>query len=75
MNNITGQRLKELRIEEKLSEKKLAKILKVQETTIKSWESGENTPTPSQFVLICLHFKVCYNYLIGLTDCKQDIND
>lgn len=72
MEDFVGERLKKLRIEEGISEKELADILKVKKSTIKEWEKGTAYPTPSEVVFICLHFKVWYKYFLGLSDSRQE---
>ena len=66
-----AKRLKELRMEAKLSENELAKILGVTAQTLKSWENGKTVARLCKAVAICNYFKISFNYLIGLTDNKK----
>lgn len=68
MVNIFCERLKELRLERKLSAVKLAAALGVRDTTILRWESGVMSPSIDALLLICEFFGVTPNYMLGLED-------
>ena len=53
MVNIFCERLKELRLERKLSAVKLAAAIGVRDTTILRWESGAMSPSIDALLLIC----------------------
>ena len=46
----------------------LAQLLKVSKSRISEMENGKNTTTIEKFALICEHYKVSANYLLGLSD-------
>ncbi len=62
------ERLKELRIENKLTATKLGLALKVSHSTIYRWENGEMLPDIEDLYNIATFFKVTPNYLLGFED-------
>lgn len=62
------ERLKELRIENNLSAKKLAQILNVSDSTVIRWEKEEIVPSIEHLKNIAKFFDVSADYLLGLTD-------
>ena len=62
------ERLKELRIERKLSQAELAKELNVTQRSISSWETGFREPDFSMLERIAVFFDVTTDYLLGLVD-------
>ncbi len=67
MNNI-GTKIKEIRLEHKLSQTKLAKMLNVSQDTISLWERNISLPSADYIIKICKVFDVSANYLLGLED-------
>ena len=63
-----AERLKELRTERGLSQRKLAKLIGVSDKAISLWESGENSPSLAIAKVIAQYFKVSIDYLAGLED-------
>ena len=63
-NNIFGQRLKELRTEKGLSQRKLGEILGVCNQTISFWETGAREPDLDTLVMISHFFDVCLEFLL-----------
>ena len=61
-------RLKELRKEEELTQKQLAKYLNVSYRTVSSWEAGTRQPDYEILISLCKYFDVSADYLLGLTD-------
>ncbi len=61
-------RLKELRIEKRLTQPQLAKILNVSNGIISGWENGIYEPKISYLKEIADYFGVCADYLIGRQD-------
>ena len=69
MNTIEiGKRIKEIRIEHKLSQKEMGTILAVSQDTISLWEKGKSVPTAEYLIAIAQHFQVTTDYLLCLTD-------
>ena len=63
-DNVFGKKLKELRIEKGLSQKKLGEILGFCNQTISFWENGSREPDLDTLVLIARYFDVAYEELI-----------
>lgn len=62
------ERLKELRIDKKLSTTALGKILDVSHATISRWENGEMLPSIAHLYNLAKYFKVSADFLLGLED-------
>ena len=62
------ERLKELRVERKLSQADLAKQLNVSQRSISSWETGFRQPDFETLERIAKFFDVTADYLLGLGD-------
>lgn len=61
-------RIKELRKEKGLTQKKLAQLLNKSETGFASWEQGLSEPSINDIRLMCKIFDVSADYLLGLED-------
>ena len=68
MENIFGNRLKELRKEKNLGQIGLANELGVSKSIISLWEIGTCEPTLSKLKEIAKFFGVTIDYLAGLED-------
>lgn len=67
--NITGQRIKQLRTEAKMTQKELAEKLQLKSyTSIVGWEKGEYYPRGLEVINMCKFFNVSADYLYGLID-------
>ena len=62
-------RLKELRIEKRLSQQELGKLLNMSKMAISHWEKGHSEPSISQLIILSNIFDVTIDYLVGNTDC------
>lgn len=65
---IFGQRLLEVRKLNHETQQDLAEVLGIVKSRISDMEKGRNTTTLENLVLICEHYKVSADYLLGLTD-------
>ena len=65
---VFAERLKELRTEENLSTRELAKRVGVTNMAICRWEREERVPSFENAVAIAKYFKVSTDYLCGLED-------
>ncbi len=65
---VFAERLKDLRMEEKLSVEKLAKNIGVSKAAISRWENGLQIPNIVYLVMIAKYFNVTTDYLCGLED-------
>lgn len=63
-----GEKLKELRAEKELTQKELAKILNVRNTTVSAWEKDIAEPPYETLKKIAVLFDITSDYLLGLED-------
>ena len=63
-----GERLKELRLENKLTQEKLGELVKIDQTSISAYELGKVHPTDDVIVVVAKYFKVSADFLLGLED-------
>lgn len=71
MDNIFGNRLKDLRVSKNMTGVELGKVLSVTKVAISNWESGKRTPDHETLKKIADYFDVTTDYLLGRTDEKQ----
>lgn len=62
---IMGYRLRELRIERKMSQEELGKLLGVSKVSVSGYESGKRVPCVDVFIKILDVFGVQSDYLLG----------
>ena len=67
-NNVFGTRLKELRIEKGLSQKKFGELLGFCNQTISFWETGSREPDVDTLLEISDFFEISLEYLLGKTN-------
>ena len=65
---IIGERIKELRLENKLSQAKLGSLLLVSQVTVSLWEKGKSLPTAEYIIAMCKLFEISADYILGLVD-------
>lgn len=63
-----GARLFELRKAHNETQADLAKVIGIAKSHISEMEKGKQTTTIEKFALICEHYKVSADYLLGLKD-------
>ena len=68
MKNFIKDRLKELRKENNLTQKQVAKILNKSETGYASWEQGLSEPNINDLILLSKYYNVTIDYLVGKDD-------
>ncbi|MDI9509831.1 MAG: helix-turn-helix transcriptional regulator [Clostridiales bacterium] len=61
-------RLKQLRLNNKLTQTELADILGLKATAISNYESSRNEPSFEKLILLSKYFDVSCDYLLGVTD-------
>ena len=66
--NKFAERLKELRLENGLTQDQLAEKIKLSQAAISAYERNKITPTIDAIIILCRFFKVSADYLIGLED-------
>ena len=67
-NNVFGVKLKELRIEKGLSQRKFGEILGFSNQTVSFWESGSREPDMDTLIMLADYFDVSVDYLLGRND-------
>ena len=65
---IFSERLKELRIEKKLTTKNLGEMINISDIAISRWERGLRVPNIDSIIILCQFFGCSADYLIGLED-------
>ena len=65
---IFGERLKELRIEKKISQATLAQLIGVSSGIICLWETDQSEPTAINICKVADCFDVSADYLLGRSD-------
>lgn len=65
---IFGERILEQRKKHKETQDALAEVLSVKNTTVSEIENGKKTTVTEKLYLICRHYNVSADYLLGLTD-------
>lgn len=71
---ISGDRLKLIRKENKLTQEKLAKLLNISRTAITEYERGTNTIATSFLYSICKNYNLSADYLLGKIDEPKYLN-
>ena len=67
-NNYLGKTIKELRLEEGISQRELGERLNVCNQSISFWENGQREPDLDTLVKISEYFGVSVDYLLGKSD-------
>ena len=62
------ERLKELRIENNLSQMQLAQKTGLSQSAIAKWELGKTDPTASAIITLAKFFNETTDYILGLLD-------
>ena len=63
-----GNKIKELRLENGLSQAKFGEILLVSQDTISLWEKGKALPNTEYVISICKTFDISADYLLGIKE-------
>ena len=66
--DIFCKRIKELRLENQLTQKRLAEILNTTNSAVCDWERGRTQPDLQTLTKIAVLFGVTTDYLVGLSD-------
>jgi transcriptional regulator with XRE-family HTH domain len=70
-NSFNKFRLRDLRRENNLTSRNLAKLLNVSQPTITRWENGLQEPSKKNVKKLASYFNVSSDYLLGLTDERE----
>ena len=65
---VISERIKDLRIENGLSQMQLAKLLNMSQSAVAKWELGKTEPTASAIILLAKFFNESADFLLGLID-------
>ncbi len=68
---MTGQRIRDLRKEKRLSQTELADVVHVSQQTITAWENDKAEPSSSAIAALADYFGVTTDYLLGRTHTPQ----
>ena len=63
-----GQRLCEMRKQSGETQSDLARIIDTKKSQVSEMENGKKTTTAEKIALICEHYHISSDYLLGLTD-------
>lgn len=74
-NNILGQRLKQLRIENGLTQEEFGKPYDLRKSTVSQYESGASRPDDELKIRIALDYEVSLDWLMGFSDTRSLYND
>ena len=66
--DLFGARLRKLRRGKKEVQQDIANLLGVSTAQVSAMENGSKTTTVEKLALLCEHFNVSADYLLGLTD-------
>ena len=66
--DLFGKRLREIRKKNQETQQDLAAFLDVAKNSISEMENGKRTTTAEKIALICEHYRVSADYLLGLSD-------
>ena len=66
---LISERVKELRIENKLNQSELADKCNVKQSCVSKWERGETLPDAITIIKLTEIFNVSADYLLGIKDC------
>lgn len=74
-NNILGQRLKQLRIENGLTQEEFGKPYDLRKSTVSQYESGASRPDDELKIRIALDYEVSLDWLMGFSDTRSLFKD
>ena len=69
-----GERLKECRKQAGETQAQLGDIISVRKSRISEMEKGINTTTAEKIALICEHYHISADYLLGLVDDSKPLS-
>lgn len=75
MMNSLGARIKKLRLENNISQKNLAIMLDISNSTLCQYESNSRTPNDEVKKKLSLIFNVSLDYLMGVSDVRNPYAD
>ena len=73
-NSMLSERLKDIREDADLTQSEMAEILKTTQTNYSRWETLEQLIPLKKLTLLCNHFNVTMDYVIGRTRTSDNNN-
>jgi len=70
-----GERLRQLREEKGLNQLELSSILKVSNSTLSLYESGNRKPDYEILINLAIFFDVSSDYLLGISNIRKPVKD
>lgn len=61
------ERIRKIRIDRRLKQKDVAKILKISQSNYSRWENGKEVIPLNKLNILCDYFKVSMDYVFGIT--------
>ena len=74
-NELFGLRLRRVRNQAKETQKQLAALLGVSSNQVGEIENGRGATTLAKLALLCEHYNITAEYLLGLTDEARPLRD
>ena len=71
---IIGERLKEVRVKHKLTQKQVADLLNTSQSTISSYENGKTVILTAFLYELCIKLNVSADYIVGKRNVMKTIN-
>lgn len=68
MKEIISQRIKEIRVENKMNQSVFGQSISVSQDTVSLWEQGKSLPNTEYVIEICKKYNISADYLLGLED-------
>ena len=68
MFKIFSKRLKEVRIENNLSQAQLAELCNVKQSCVSKWERGTTSPDAETIYVLCTALHTSADYLLGIEE-------
>ncbi len=68
VDEIIAKRIRDIRIDNKLTQKQFGDMLSVSQDTVSLWENRKSLPTAEYIIAICKTFSVSADYLLGLSE-------
>lgn len=73
--SILSERVKKLRRSKGQSQREVGKALGKSRETVSKYEIGEREPDPDGIVLLAKHFNASADYILGITNVYQTLDD
>lgn len=68
MNQEIAKRIREIRIENNLTQAQFGEAISVSQDTVSLWEKGKSIPATEHIIIICKLYNISADYLLCLKD-------